>query len=281
MQEGLFVRARRALLALLFVAGGTHAMPVTWTLQNVTFDDGGTASGWFVYDADTPQAPTIEFSISVSGGNTQIFPPITYDSSNASMYVGEGGTGDAGTVFSLNDASLRQIRIPAVSPLTDAGGTLAVNIAGRGAAECYNCGPFRAYTGGNLVGTAAPAITSAAQATFKIGAPVAFTVTSTGVPTPALSVSGALPQGVSFTDNGDGTGTFSGSSTVLGSAILTITASNGAQPDATQAFTLSFVAPTPPVNAPTLGGFGLLACMLALMAAAMWRASTERRARQR
>lgn len=280
MQEGLFVRARRALFALLLVAGSAHAMPITWTLQNVTFDDGGTASGWFIYDADQPQAPTTQFSISVSGGNVKTFPPITYDASNASMYVGEGGAGDTGTVFSLNDASLRQIRIPAVSVLTDAGGTLAVNIAGRGAAECYNCGTFRVYTGGNLVGTAAPVITSAAHATFKIGQTVAFTVTSTGVPTPSLTVTGSLPQGVIFTDNGDGTGTFSGSSTVLGSTILTITASNGVQPDATQAFTLGFVAPLAPVNAPTLGGFGLLACVLALMAAAMWRASTQVRVRR-
>jgi hypothetical protein len=254
---------------------------VTWTLQNVTFDDGGIASGWFVYDADTPQALTTQFSISVSGGDVKTFPPITYDPSNASMYVADGGTGNTGAVFSLNDSSGRGIRIPAVSALTDAGGTLAVNIAGLGAAECYNCGPARLYTGGNLVGTAAPVITSAAQATFKVGETVAVTFTSTGAPTPALSVTGTLPQGVSFTDNGDGTGTFSGSSTVLGSKILTITASNGVQPDATQVFTLSFVAPAPPVNAPTLGGFGLFACVLALMAAAMWRVSTDLRARQR
>lgn len=281
MQEGLFVRARRALFSLLFVAGVSQAMPVTWTLQNVTFDDGGTASGWFVYDADTPQALTTQFSISVSGGDVKTFPPITYDPSNASMYVADGGTGNTGAVFSLNDSSGRGIRIPAVSALTDAGGTLAVNIAGLGAAECYNCGPARLYTGGNLVGTAAPVITSVAQATFKIGETVAVAVTSTGAPTPALSVTGTLPQGVAFTDNGDGTGTFSGSSTVLGSKILTITASNGVQPDATQVFTLSFVAPAPPVNAPTLGGFGLFACVLALMAAAMWRVSTDLRARQR
>jgi hypothetical protein len=30
-----------------------HATPITWTLQDVTFDDGGTALGSFVYDADS------------------------------------------------------------------------------------------------------------------------------------------------------------------------------------------------------------------------------------
>ena len=28
-------------------------MPLTWTISNATFSDGGTASGTFVYDADT------------------------------------------------------------------------------------------------------------------------------------------------------------------------------------------------------------------------------------
>ncbi|MEO8461526.1 MAG: hypothetical protein ABI451_13435, partial [Dokdonella sp.] len=55
----------------------------------------------------------------------------------------------------------------------------------------------------------APTITSAASTTFAIGAPGSFTVTATGVPVPALGMgcTPALPTGVTFTDNGDGTGT--------------------------------------------------------------------------
>lgn len=37
----------------LFTASAAQAVPVTWTLQNWTFNDGGSASGSFVYDADT------------------------------------------------------------------------------------------------------------------------------------------------------------------------------------------------------------------------------------
>lgn len=44
-----------AALVLVAVAGfnPANAVPVTWNLQDWTFNDGGTASGSFVYDADT------------------------------------------------------------------------------------------------------------------------------------------------------------------------------------------------------------------------------------
>ena len=42
-----------AFLVLLGCPGVVQAVPVLWTLSDVTFDDGGTASGSFVFDADT------------------------------------------------------------------------------------------------------------------------------------------------------------------------------------------------------------------------------------
>ncbi len=86
-----------------------------------------------------------------------------------------------------------------------------------------------------------PAITSGGATTFAEGSPGSFTVTSVGTPTPALSESGALPPGVTFTDNGDGTATLSGTPVVgsAGTYPLTITASNGLSPDDTQPFTLT------------------------------------------
>ena len=56
------------------------------------------------------------------------------------------------------------------------------------------------------VGTA-PAITSAASTVFTAAAGGSFTITTTGSPAPALTVTGALPPGTAFTDNGDGTAT--------------------------------------------------------------------------
>ena len=77
---------------------------------------------------------------------------------------------------------------------------------------------------------AAPAITSANSATFTEGSAGTFTVTSTGLPTATLSETGALPTGVTFTDNGDGTATLAGTPTEEGVYTFTIDASNGVTP---------------------------------------------------
>jgi hypothetical protein len=88
---------------------------------------------------------------------------------------------------------------------------------------------------------AAPAITSANGVTFVVSTAGTFTVTATGTPTPSLAESGALPSGVTFTDNGNGTGTLSGTP-AAGTAknyAITITATNGVGTAATQNFTLT------------------------------------------
>ncbi|MGE5256904.1 MAG: BACON domain-containing protein, partial [Hyphomicrobiales bacterium] len=110
-----------------------------------------------------------------------------------------------------------------------------------------------------IAGPGAPTITSGDTATWAaVGAPFSpdpFTVTSIGSPTPALSVSGTLPPGVTFIDNGDSTATFGAAcqSTwpgmspeclglleegTQGTYTFDIIASNGVSPDATQTFTL-------------------------------------------
>ncbi len=123
----------------------------------------------------------------------------------------------------------------------------------------------------------APVITSANAATMVIGGvdpPVPFMVTSTGSPTPALTLSGTLPSGMTFLDNGNSTATLApGASLAPGTYTFTITASNSAG-TVTQLFTLvvesetsmmgadpatlSFISdgsfePTAPVNLTTTG----------------------------
>ena len=82
-------------------------------------------------------------------------------------------------------------------------------------------------------------ISSADHATFPLGSPANFTVTTTGgYPTPpVLTETGALPPGMTFTDNGDGTATLGGTPTTGGTYPFTITANNGVAPNATQSFT--------------------------------------------
>ena len=86
-----------------------------------------------------------------------------------------------------------------------------------------------------------PSITSANNTTFAVGAAGTFTVTTMGTPTPSLTESGALPSGVTFKDNGNGTGTLSGTpaSGTGGTYSLTFTASNGVGTPANQSFTLT------------------------------------------
>ena len=80
----------------------------------------------------------------------------------------------------------------------------------------------------------APAITSVASTAFQTSQAGSFMVTASGVPTPSLSESGALPSGVSFTDNANGTATLSGTPAAgtAGPYLIAITASNENPPDA-------------------------------------------------
>src|SRR5258707_296385 len=85
----------------------------------------------------------------------------------------------------------------------------------------------------------APAITSGNSTTFQVGVAGSFTVTTTGTPTPSITEGGALPSGVTFHDNGNGTGTLSGTPAAAGTFNITFTAQNGVSPNATQNFTLT------------------------------------------
>ena len=92
-----------------------------------------------------------------------------------------------------------------------------------------------------LLGSSEPNIASTNSTTFTMGTAGSFTVTTTGSPTPALTETGALPSGVTFKDNGNGTATLGGipASGSGGSYTLTITASNGVGSAASQSFTLT------------------------------------------
>ncbi|MBV8462262.1 MAG: putative Ig domain-containing protein [Acidimicrobiales bacterium] len=89
--------------------------------------------------------------------------------------------------------------------------------------------------------TQAPSITSSASATFPEGSGGSFEVKATGSPTPTLTETGSLPQGVSFVDGGGGTATLAGTpqAETVGSYSLTITADNGQGTPASQTFALT------------------------------------------
>ncbi len=85
------------------------------------------------------------------------------------------------------------------------------------------------------------AITSADAATFKVGDEGSMGITAEGPGPLTLKEAGALPEGVEFTDAGEGKATLSGTpgEGTAGTYPVTITASNGSEPDVSQAFTLT------------------------------------------
>ncbi|MFZ3263744.1 MAG: choice-of-anchor D domain-containing protein [Terriglobales bacterium] len=91
-----------------------------------------------------------------------------------------------------------------------------------------------------VVADVPPAFTSANSATFTIGVSGSFMVTTSGVPAPSIKETGNLPNGLTFVDNGNGTGTLRGTPMVLvgGDFGITFTAQNGINPSAMQAFTI-------------------------------------------
>src|SRR5262249_8028252 len=83
----------------------------------------------------------------------------------------------------------------------------------------------------------APTFTSPSAASWTVGASNVFSITSDGSPTPTITLSGALPAGLSF-NGGTGSASISGTSTSAGSTTVNLTATN-ALGIATQALTLT------------------------------------------
>jgi hypothetical protein len=99
----------------------------------------------------------------------------------------------------------------------------------------------------------APAITSAASATFMVGKPGSFTITTTGYPAAALTEKGTLPAGVTFTAGSNGTATLSGtpSSAAAGVYTITVNAANSISSATPQTFKLTVDRPPIIVTANT------------------------------
>lgn len=114
-------------------------------------------------------------------------------------------------------------------------------------------------------GAEAPTITSADNLTCNVGSTCDFTFTAEGVPDPTFTLPG-LPSGLGLDAN---TGVLSGipDAGTGGEYVLTLTATNGVAPDATQTFTLTIIAEATPV--PALGPTGLVLMFLALLALAL------------
>jgi uncharacterized protein (TIGR03437 family) len=160
----------RAGLFIVLSAAAALCDPVTWTLYNATFNDGGTATGYFVFDADTDTFSN--WNIVASAGST--LPAFTYTPATSTVkYVPNGDISCAGPCIEFasnqqfpnggappyNNAT-RYLDLsffngqPFVAPLTDGGGTVKLylsNLYNNSSHECLNCVPFRLFTQGSVV----------------------------------------------------------------------------------------------------------------------------------
>lgn len=135
---------RACIAAVLFCSLQSLHADTTWTLKNVTFDDGGTATGTFVLRA-FPTRAVIDWNITVAGGNTGAFPPVTYTPANGSSDITPG--------FKIGPAAGgRSLFLSAGLP--ESGGSTPINTGQ--SQECFNCAPFRRVTGGTLEGVPGP-----------------------------------------------------------------------------------------------------------------------------
>jgi CshA-type fibril repeat protein len=113
---------------------------------------------------------------------------------------------------------------------------------GGGAGSSYAVSDYTIVANGSagsltISAPADPVFQSANSTTFIEGQNSPFTVCAPGGPGTTIGVDGTLPAGVTFTDNGDGTATLSGSATVAGTFPLTITSTSSVATE-TQNFSL-------------------------------------------
>ena len=145
----IYFLKRSFIVAIFFgLVISAQATPITWQMQDVTFDDGGIATGFLTFDYDINSI--LDWDITTSGGDEMTFPTATYDdvTSAASVIL------DSTFLFDML-ASNRQLRITPVAALDGSSTSVDLQLFGGigtiGGEECYNCSPFRGITGGRLV----------------------------------------------------------------------------------------------------------------------------------
>ncbi len=178
---------------------------------------------------------------SLSNGEVDITytvqPPTITSASDAFFEQGHGGsftvtaTGNPAPTFSETGTLPTGVTLSGgvLSGTPTQSGSFPITIT---ATNGFSPNAIQSFT---LVVNAPPAVTSANSTTFAEGVADAFTVTATGFPGPTFTKTGTLPTGVTFTS----AGVLSGTPTQLGSFPITLTASNGITPNATQSFTLT------------------------------------------
>ncbi len=126
------------------------ASVVNWTLSDVTFQDGGTASGAFSIDSATGKLTT--FDVTTTDGATLAgyrYEPLT----------SRGGPSVVLGVIGISMTSLdirRYLNLSFQDPLTVPGVNSIRGGVGSHSYECDDCFPYRFVTGGVAIGDTVP-----------------------------------------------------------------------------------------------------------------------------
>jgi hypothetical protein len=146
-----------ALAAALVVGGPAAAATLRWDLNNVTFDDQGTATGFFVYDSTSETV--LDWSITVSPWSVPTpSPAFTYDKDTAGNSFFVLDPNSTLQPFGLNfisteqtfEGRARQLRLIFGATLVDPG-VVPLVVPNSFGAECFNCVPFRSVASGEVV----------------------------------------------------------------------------------------------------------------------------------
>jgi len=223
---------------------GTAAAPVTvpagTTVNGAAFGSayGGELSGWVAGSTtlSTPgalppaTAPAFTSAATTTGAaGTALSFAVTTSGSPAATLT-ETGALPAGVTFTAGTNGTATL---AGTPAVGSAGNYPLTLTATSTAGTAT----QAFA---LVVTGAPAFTTAASATAVTGSPLTVAVAASGYPVPALTETGTLPAGVTFTAAGNGTATLAGTPAAGtgGSYPLTLTATSTAG-TATQAFVLT------------------------------------------
>jgi hypothetical protein len=143
-----------ALAISVALSAPVQASVIDWTLEGVTFDDGGTASGTF--SVDTSTGYLVSYAITTTPGSTlggKVYDPSTapavgYDLYGPNSFLLFWGTGAT------------YITLQFLNPLTSGGIDPIVtgydSITNSGSFECNNCAPFRVVTAGEATSLPVP-----------------------------------------------------------------------------------------------------------------------------
>jgi hypothetical protein len=209
---------------------------------------GGDLSGWTDLASGSSVslaesvAPTITGAASATSNVGAPFSfMVTTTGEPAPALSDNSATLPAGITFTDNGNGRATI---AGTPATGSGGTYPVTITATNSAGSTS----QSFV---LTNEEAPSITSPDAATFTTTLDTTFGITTTGYPAASFTETGALPSGLTFTDNGNGTATISGAPVTgsQGSYPVTVSAINSSDDSAvTQSLTIT----VNPATAPSL-----------------------------